>query len=413
MNNCLKRSMSKLHFFYVLAAAMLLASCGSNSNGLVFNNYEKNAQAQSPEGVPSSLELTLPIPQGEGELQANVTNAIKEIISHSRIAEELGEPEGESLQAIADNYYECFKSGVAEEELVGPCVYHLQIVCQYQNPQCVVLHVSDGVYGNGGPREYVWNVRLSDGHLMLFKEFTTMTGNDVLALARRYGDEETKEAVSDGIEDGWLSPDSAGCRVKVQLGTHFFHDFVVPMESVAPYLTEEGKTLFGVEAKDDADKETVKEADENTFLGNLLTNYRELVLKGLNRKQIKREISQFVSEAKQNQLPVVGSPYGISCSKAVIDDYNVQDDCINIIMELVPDEGTDFHLEGYKGIGYSTDYGPYGKFVQAQAYGGEQFIFARTCHCNNGKMLVTLIIRYDDLQQWKALDHIQLVEKNQ
>ena len=87
-----------------------------NVLGLVFNNYEKNAQAQSPEGVPSSLELTLPIPQGEGELQANVTNAIKEIISHSRIAEELGEPEGESLQAIADNYYECFKSGVAEED---------------------------------------------------------------------------------------------------------------------------------------------------------------------------------------------------------------------------------------------------------------------------------------------------------
>lgn len=411
MNKCLRSNMSKLHYFYVLAAVVLLASCGSNSKGLVFNNYEKNSEAQSPEGAPASLELTLPIPQGEGELQANVTNAIKKIISHSRLAEELGEPEGESLQAIADNYYERFNEGIVEGDLLGLCVYHLQITCQYQNPRCVVLHVSDGVYGNGGPREYVRNVRLSDGHLMLFKEFTTMTGNDVLVLARRYGDAETKEAVSDGIEDCWLSPDSAGCRVKVQLGTHFFHDFVVPMESVAPYLTEEGKTLFGFEAKEDGDKETKKKKDENTFLGNLLTNYRELVLKGLDRQQIKREIRRFVSETKQNQLPVVGSPYGISCSKAIIDNYNVQDDCINIIMELVPDEGTDYHLEGYKGIGYSTDYGPYGKFVQAQAYGGEQFIFARTCHCNKGKMLVTLIIKYDDLQQWKTLDHIRLVEE--
>lgn len=403
--------MSKLHIFYVLAAAVLLASCGSNSTSLVFSNYEKNTDAQGPEGAPASLELTLPIPQGEGDLQANVTNAIKEIISHSRIAEEMGAPEGESLQAIADSYYERFKKGVTEGELEGLCVYHLQIVCQYQNPQCVVLQVSDGVYGNGGPREYVWNVRLSDGHLMLFNEFSTMTGNDILALARRCGDAETKEAVSGGIEDGWLSPDSAGCRVKVQLGTHFFHDFVVPMENVIPYLTEEGKALFGVNTKVETDKEPKKEAEENTFLSNLLTNYRELVLKGLNGRQIEREIRQFVNETKQNQLPVVGSPYGISCSKAVIDDYNVQDDCINIIMELVPDAGTDFHLEGYKGIGYSADYGPYGKFVQAQAFGGEQFIFARTCHCNKGKMLVTLIIRYDDLQLWKTLDHISLVEK--
>ena len=154
-----------------------------------------------------------------------------------------------------------------------------------------------------------------------------------------------------------------------------------------------------------------KEAEENTFLSNLLTNYRELVLKGMNYRQIAKEIRPFIDEAKQNQLPVVGSPYGISCTKAVIDDYNVQDNCINIIMELVPDEGTDFHLQGYKGIGYSTDYGPYGKFVQAQAYGGEQLIFARTCHCHKGKMLVTLIIKYDDLQQWKSLDHISLVEK--
>jgi len=186
----------------------------------------------------------------------------------------------------------------------------------------------------------------------------------------------------------------------------------VLMESVASYLTDEGKKLFGVATEaEDSKEEATPTASESGFFSSVLNNYRELYLKGMNGRQIAREIQQTINEAKQNQLPVVGSPYGISCTKAVIDDYNVQDNCINIIMELVPDEGTDFHLQGYKGIGYSTDYGPYGKFVQAQAYGGEQLIFARTCHCHKGKMLVTLIIRYDDLQQWKTCDHIKLVEK--
>ena len=403
--------MKKIQLLLALTAAMLFVSCGEKSGGIEFLNYEKNTDTQSPDGIPVALELTLPIPQGEGELQTNVTNAIKEIISHSRIAEELGAPEGESLQAIADSYYERFKSNAAEEGLAGPCVYHLQITCKYQNPQCAVLHVSDGVYGNGGPTEYVWNVRLSDGKLMIFREISTMDRYTLIQLAEQYTNAEDSEDISLNLEDFWLWPDGDSCMVKAQTGTHFYHDFPVPMEKVEPYLTDEGKKLFGVETGAEADNEDKKEAEENTFLSNLLTNYRELVLKGMNYRQIAKEIRPFIDEAKQNQLPVVGSPYGISCTKAVIDDYNVQDNCINIIMELVPDEGTDFHLQGYKGIGYSTDYGPYGKFVQAQAYGGEQLIFARTCHCNKGKMLVTLIIKYDDLQQWKTCDHIKLVEK--
>lgn len=149
------------------------------------------------------------------------------------------------------------------------------------------------------------------------------------------------------------------------------------------------------------------------WFGKVLNSYREMYLAGSDSRKIASDIQDIIKEAQQEALPVEGSPYGISCSKAVINTFNVQSNCINIIMELVPDEGTDFHLSGYKGIGYSTDYGPYGKFVQAQACGGDQVIFARTCHCNKGKMLVTFIIKYDDLQQWKALDRILLVEKKQ
>ena len=404
--------MKKLQLLMMLTSILLMASCGGDSTSLVFSNYEKNENSQNPDGVPAGLELTLAIPQGEGELQDRVTNAIKEIVSRSAIAQALGAPEGENLQAIADNYEKNFKDGISKGELEAPCIYHLKILCQYSNPQCAVLFVSDGVFGNGGPTEYVWNVRLSDGQLMSYRDLFTMGSNEVALYARNYGDADLKEAINYGFENFWLAPDSAGCRVKVQTGTHFFHDFVMPMDCVLPYLTDEGKKMFGVATEaEDSKEEATPTASESGFFSSVLDNYRELYLKGMNGRQIAREIRQTINEAKQNQLPVVGDPYGISCTKAVIDDYNVQDNCINIIMELVPDEGTDFHLQGYKGIGYSTDYGPYGKFVQAQAYGGEQFIFARTCHCHKGKMLVTLIIRYDDLQQWKTCDHIKLVEK--
>lgn len=153
------------------------------------------------------------------------------------------------------------------------------------------------------------------------------------------------------------------------------------------------------------------EVEDTPWFGKVLNSYRELWLSGKGSRQIERDMSEIIAEAKQKFIPVYGSPYGISCSKAVINTYNVQDDCINIIMELVPDEGTDFHLDGFRGIGPAIDYGPYGKTVQAQAYCGEQLIYARSCHCSDGKMLVTLIIDYDELEKWKPLDQIHIVEK--
>ncbi len=241
--------MKKLQLFLILATTMLLASCaGDSSLPLVFRNYEKNANAQGPEGVPASLELTLPIPIGEGEQQTNVANAIKELISRSSLAEEIGAPEGETLEAIGENFFERFRKGVSKGELETLCVYHLQIISPYRNAQCAVLEVSDGVYGNGGPRESVWIVRLSDGRMMTPQEVSTMTRDDLIQLAQQYANEQEKEDISLNLEDFWLWPIAEQCKIKAQTGTHFYHDFVVPTESVLPYLTNEGKKLFGLDS---------------------------------------------------------------------------------------------------------------------------------------------------------------------
>ena len=238
--------MKKLQTFVVLAAAVLLASCGGGGAKvapLEFTNYEKDVTEVSPEGSPASLLIKFAVPKGEGE--ALVATAEKEIVAAAMIAEALGTPEGVSLENIADSYEEYFKSGMAEGALEPRCMYHLEIACQYQNPQVVVFHVTDGVYGNGGPQEYLRIVSLADGQIINRAALTTMTDADVKNLALQFADDDTKEFLRENDhEDFWIAPDSVGCRVKLQTGTHFFTDFVVPVERIAPYLTDKGKALF-------------------------------------------------------------------------------------------------------------------------------------------------------------------------
>lgn len=410
----LMKNVRKLQLFTIVAAALFMVSC-SGETGIVCVNYVKEADAFSPYGPVSGLELTLAVPQGDGEKQKNVISAIKEIISHSSIAEEIGAPEGETLQAIADNYEERFKKGVASGDLDSPCIYHLHVLCQYSNSQCAVLHVSDGVYANGGPREYVWNVRLSDGKLMPFQELFTASGDDVKMLGLQYGNDELKEALNDGLfEDSWLAPDSAGCRVKIQRGSHFFSDFIVPQESVKPYLTDEGKKMFEIPEEEQSSQEETS-TDQLPQLTNILSNYRELYLKGMDSRAIKREMRPIIKEAKTLEIPVTGAPYGISCSKAVIDDYVVNDDGINLIMRFVPAEGTSFNLDGPSMIGGKQYFGPYGKLVRASMKTPDSTLTSRICHCKgDGKdLFITMIIMYKNLEKWKRLTSIELSEYHQ
>lgn len=248
--------MRRFQISMMLAAVVLLASCGGKTS-LEFSNYEKQANASTPEGVPAEMTLSFAIPKGECEVQ--VIDAEKQIIEASMIAQEVGTPEGETLQQVADNYIERFKAGIAEEELEASCVYQLQITCQYHNAQTVVFHVTDGIYGNGGPHEYLKIMKTSDGSMVERDQIVSLNAAERSMLVGRFVDSETAGMLFNAeIEDFWVAPDSAGCRIKLQTGSHFFYDVFVPTEEIARYLTDEGKVLFGLAS---GQKEDAEEAD--------------------------------------------------------------------------------------------------------------------------------------------------------
>ena len=240
--------MKRIHQFLMLAAVVLLASCGggAGSPDLLFSSYDKGANATNPDNVPAEIMLSFAVPQGNDAAAANIINAERNIIAASRLAEELGAPEGSTLQAIADNYEKRFLSGMTKGDIAAPCVYQLQIACSYQNDKALTFSVSDGVYGNGGPQEYLRVVSLADGRIIEREALTTMTEADIIKLGKQYGDQSLKDFLAEmQPEDFWIAPDSAGCKVKIQTYGHFFADFTIPADNITPYLTNEGKTLFG------------------------------------------------------------------------------------------------------------------------------------------------------------------------
>lgn len=232
--------------FLLLATAIIVAACGEGtSSPLAFETYEKEADAQNPDGIPAHLTLRFDVPQGEGGTAACIASGIRSLIGASEIARELGMPDEVTLQEVGDRYGTTFTNRMAKGELEGvPAEYMLHITHTYQNAACVRFHIQDGIYGNGGPYEYDAVVRKSDGHVMTQSELVSITQDNVVKLIKKYGTDEQKE--SSFFEDGsyQFSPDAEGVRLHWATGSHFFQELVIPVEAMEPYLTEEGLLLF-------------------------------------------------------------------------------------------------------------------------------------------------------------------------
>lgn len=252
--------------FLIFGIACLLMGCSGNSyNPILFEKLEEQVGVTSPDGAMTEMTLTIDIPVGEGEVQNRLSEGIRTIIKESSVMEELKQPVVGSLKEICKKLIAYFPNGISkgEIEIYGATSFNLMVECEHQSEQAVVFRVTDGVYGNGGPMVSYKVIRLSDGKLMDDKEVYDITGEDIVALVKKYGTDEQKEFDETFIgPDGYLCPVGDSCRVLYLEGPHFWNEVSVPVDEIQGFLTEEGRMLLGVNGEQTSKSEKNKNEDE-------------------------------------------------------------------------------------------------------------------------------------------------------
>lgn len=221
--------------FVLMAVALLvvgLAACGGGDNALKFSTYE----ARNGEAV-----ITVDIPQGEGDKQQNISKGIHDIMVHSAIAKEVGEPKDGSLKEVADDYSKRM-ADLLQSGDYGPATADLTIEANFLNEASATFHVYDGVYVNGEPDVYDRVVRLSDGHVMEQDELVNISAEDLQALIEK----NLKEEMPVYLEDGyWILPAGVdSCRVFWLISRADGGEVMIPISEMEAFLTPEGKSLF-------------------------------------------------------------------------------------------------------------------------------------------------------------------------
>lgn len=215
---------------------------------MTFTLCEKQSDGQNPDGTFAAVDLSLPVPQGEGEAQANVLKGIHTICDASPVAEQLGTPsEDATVPEMVDFYAASFDQAVEEGRTYSMCTYTLGMAEKYQNKVGVVFHVTTGVWGNGGPWEYDTFVRFNDGQELKTSDLLSITTEQVAELAKKNA---TEEDGSDPmiVEDEYQIMPAANGKacLHVAMGSHFFLEYMIPIEDLKPYLTEVGKEVFEI-----------------------------------------------------------------------------------------------------------------------------------------------------------------------
>lgn len=245
--------MKNLSFYVIIALAFMLTSCKGTAEKqefepLTFSTYEKEEAIESPEGVPAGMTLKIDIPDDESEKSAKVVSIIRQLITDSEIGDQVGAPKEGSLQEVCDDYIERFRKGIAQVDLTPGCEYHLEILSGYQSADYICFHVSDGIFGNGGPMEHEVVYRLSDEHQMEEGEMYNLPDDKWMELARKYAEGEEKETLQniESLMGGEIVPDEKGCKYHYATSMHLFNVVYFPVSEIASYLTEEGRKIFDV-----------------------------------------------------------------------------------------------------------------------------------------------------------------------
>lgn len=224
------------NFLTLIAVGLLCVgqtACSSGGgNVLQFKTYE----ARSGEAV-----VTIDIPQGEDELQQNISKGIFDIMAHSAIAKEAGSAKDGSLNEVADDYSKRMAK-LLESGDYGPATADLTIEVSYLNEASATFHVYDGVYVNGEPDVYDRIVRLSDAHVMEQSELVDISNEDLQSLI----DKNLKEEVPVYLEDGyWILPAGVdSCRVVWLISRAASGEVMIPISEMERFLKPDAKALF-------------------------------------------------------------------------------------------------------------------------------------------------------------------------
>ena len=258
--------MKKMSFYMVIAMAFVLTSCKSTAEKqefepLTFSTYEKEEATESLEGVPAGMTLKIDIPDGESERAAKVVSIIRQLVTDSEIGDQIGAPKEGTLQEVCDDYIERFRKGIAKEDLTPGCEYHLEILNGYQSTDYICFHVSDGIFGNGGPMEREVVFRLSDEHQMEEGEMYNLPDDKWMELARKYAEGVEKEKLQniESLMGGEIVPDEKGCKYHYATSMHIFNTVYFPISEIASYLTEEGRKIFDVTEEQTTEETTQEE----------------------------------------------------------------------------------------------------------------------------------------------------------
>ena len=236
--------MKKVLFPTLALATLLIAGCANaveeqKAAPIAFETYVQRVEAETSTGFPVSMDLCLDMPVGDGEQQENVKKGITEVIGLSAIGKVLGAPTGNTMKEIGDNYVSIFKQKTDANTISRAIT--MQVSCVYQNEACAVFYVEDDGIDYDSSQKYEAVIRLSDGHPMTNDEIAKISKDELMNLAHKFADDSQKGEIDD---EGNYSLSIGADGLLFHPTQYSLNEYVLPIEAVEAYLTEDGKALL-------------------------------------------------------------------------------------------------------------------------------------------------------------------------
>lgn len=199
----------------------------------------------------ASLDVSVANPiSGDANEVSAVRKAILNMIYESDVYEMFSENyRSENINDIINNIVRNYRKTPKEE--MGMSVYDLQIEEDYQNSNVITFKLTDAIWMNGGPSQYILTVNKSDGRILKEKDIVNISRSKLVALLKQYNDEEKFYRE---IDEDFNIDDKYGFNVAIRKDGlcfrldcyKFYEDFDVylPYNVVEPYLTPLGRSLI-------------------------------------------------------------------------------------------------------------------------------------------------------------------------